>query len=42
VPEAADDNVDCRAVACAVYTRNDHTASADRVQDLYIPVGFAG
>jgi hypothetical protein len=42
VPEAADDNVDCRAVACAVYTRNDHTAAADRVQDLYIPVGFAG
>lgn len=42
VPEAADDHVDCRAVACAVYTRNDHTAAADRVQDLYIPVGFAG
>jgi hypothetical protein len=42
VPEAADDHVDCRVVACAVYTRNDHTAAADRVQDLYIPVGFAG
>jgi hypothetical protein len=42
VPDAADDHVDCRAVACAIYTRNDHTAAADRVQDLYIPVGFAG
>lgn len=41
VPEAADDHVDCRAVACAVYTRNDHTAAADRVQDLHLPVGFA-
>ncbi len=27
---------------CAVYTRNDHTAAADRVQDLFIPVGFTG
>lgn len=42
VPEAADEHVDCREVACALYTRNDHTAAADRVQDLYIPVGFAG
>jgi hypothetical protein len=42
VPEASDDHVDCREVACAIYTRNDHTAAADRVQDLHIPVGFAG
>jgi hypothetical protein len=42
VPEPAGDQVDCREVACAVYTRNDHTAAADRVQDVYIPVGFAG
>jgi hypothetical protein len=42
VPAASDDHVDCREVACAIYTRNDHTAAADRVQDLYIPVGFAG
>jgi hypothetical protein len=42
VPEAFDGHVDCREVACAIYTRNDHTAAADRVQDLYIPVGFAG
>jgi hypothetical protein len=42
VPEAFDGHVDCREVECAIYTRNDHTAAADRVQDLYIPVGFAG
>lgn len=42
VPETSDENVDCREVACAVYTRNDHTAASDRVQDLYIPLGFVG
>lgn len=42
VPETADENVDCREVACAVYTRNDHTAASDRVQDLYLPLGFVG
>jgi hypothetical protein len=41
IPEAADENVDCREVACAIYTRNDHTAASDRVQDLYLPIGFA-
>ncbi|MEO5534522.1 MAG: hypothetical protein ABIR17_05245 [Pseudolysinimonas sp.] len=42
VPATSDGKVDCRAVACALYTRNDHTAAADRVQDVYIPLGFAG
>ncbi|HWM32993.1 MAG TPA: hypothetical protein VNR36_02005 [Pseudolysinimonas sp.] len=42
VPEPFDDHVDCREVACGIYTRNDHTAAADRVQDLYVPVGFSG
>lgn len=42
VPPTADENVDCREVACALYTRNDHTAAGDRVQDVYIPLGFAG
>lgn len=42
VPSASDDHVDCSTVACAIYTRNDHTAASDRVQDVYIPVGFAG
>jgi len=36
------DGVDCAAQACGLYTRNDHTALADRVQDLHIPVAFAG
>lgn len=42
VPPTADDKLDCRAVACALYTRNDHTASADRVQDVYLPLAFTG
>ncbi|MBX3195310.1 MAG: hypothetical protein KF727_09470 [Microbacteriaceae bacterium] len=42
VPAPADEHVDCREVACGIYTRNDHTAAADRVQDLFVPVGFAG
>jgi len=42
VPPTADEYVDCREVRCALYTRNDHTAAADRVQDLYIPLGFVG
>ncbi|GHF22368.1 hypothetical protein GCM10011600_24430 [Pseudolysinimonas yzui] len=42
VPPTADENVDCSEVACALYTRNDHTAANDRVQDVYIPLGFVG
>jgi hypothetical protein len=34
--------VDCRKVQCAVSTRNDHTRSTDRSQDLLIPVAFQG
>ena len=41
VPDPVGENLDCRVEACAIYTRNDHTAAADRVQDLAIPVGFA-
>lgn len=41
VPPAADENVDCAEVACGLYTRNDHTAVADRVQDLYLPLSWA-
>ena len=33
---------DCRVDACGIFTRNDHTALSDRVQDLYVPVAFAG
>lgn len=37
---ARDQGVDCTRVACGLYTRNDHTALEDRVQDLYVPVAF--
>jgi hypothetical protein len=40
IPAAADEHVDCTEVACAIYTRNDHTAANDRVQDLYLPIAF--
>ena len=36
------DRIDCRRVLCAVATRNDHTRSADRSQDLLVPVRFRG
>lgn len=35
------DGLDCREVQCAIATRNDHTRSSDRSQDLFIPVTFA-
>ena len=41
IPAKADENVDCTEVRCGLYTRNDHTALDDRVQDLYLPVSFA-
>lgn len=34
--------VDCSADRCAIVTRNDHTAAADRVQDVYLPIRFVG
>ena len=33
--------VDCVAEQCAIVTRSDHTAAADRVQDVYLPIRFA-
>ena len=41
VGDPVGEGFDCRVDACAIYTRNDHTAASDRVQDLFIPVGFA-
>ena len=35
------DGIDCLVQTCGIVTRNDHTASSDRVQDVFIPVGFA-
>lgn len=33
-------DVDCRVKRCAVVTRNDHFATDDRSQDLFVPVTF--
>ena len=33
---------DCRQVQCGVVTRNDHTRSSDRSQDVSVPVSFTG
>lgn len=41
VGEPTDDQLDCTVDACGIFTRNDHTALSDRVQDLYVPVSFA-
>jgi len=41
VPPATDEGVDCTQVECGLYTRNDHTAANDRVQDLYLPLRWA-
>jgi hypothetical protein len=42
IPGFRDDVVNCQEVRCGLYTRNDHTALEDRVQDIYLPVGFVG
>lgn len=34
-------SVECRRVSCAIVTRNDHTRSSDRSQDVVVPVTFA-
>jgi hypothetical protein len=35
------EDADCVANACGIFTRNDHTALNDRVQDVYVPVQFS-
>ena len=40
VGDPVGEGFDCRVDACALTTRNDHTAAGDRVQDVFIPVGF--
>jgi hypothetical protein len=40
VVDPVGDGVDCRTDACGIFTRNDHTALNDRVQDVYLPVAF--
>jgi hypothetical protein len=41
VPPPVGEGIDCTTSKCAIYTRNDHTALRDRVQDVYLPVRFA-
>ena len=41
VPPASEEGIDCREVSCGVFTRNDHTAIDNRMQDLYVPVRFS-
>ncbi|UOR00806.1 hypothetical protein MUN77_11675 [Leucobacter allii] len=41
VPPASGEGLDCRETRCAIATRADHTAGADRVQDMLLPVAFA-
>jgi hypothetical protein len=42
VPPASEEGLDCAQVRCGVFTRNDHTAIDNRMQDLYLPVRFSG
>lgn len=42
VGEPEGEGFDCRVDRCGIVTRNDHTALGDRVQDVFVPVGFAG
>ena len=41
VPPSADDTLDCTEVPCGMFTRNDHTAIDNRMQDLYLPIRFS-
>ena len=40
VPEPFVEGLDCAVSRCAVVTRADHTALSDRVQDMFLPIGF--
>ncbi|KUO05974.1 immunoglobulin I-set domain protein [Streptomyces caeruleatus] len=40
--DAKDDYTDCFKTTCVLATRNDHTLSGDRSQDLKVPVSFVG
>ncbi len=42
VAEPTQEGLDCTVTRCAVTTRADHTAATDRVQDVQLPVAFAG
>ncbi|MGF0169156.1 immunoglobulin I-set domain protein [Streptomyces sp. Marseille-Q5077] len=40
--DAKDEYTDCFKATCVLATRNDHTLSGDRSQDVRVPVGFVG
>ncbi len=40
VPESTVEGLDCAVSRCAIVTRADHTALKDRVQDMFLPIGF--
>lgn len=40
VPEPMTEGLDCATSRCALVTRSDHTASADRVQDMLLPIRY--
>ncbi|MET9828049.1 immunoglobulin I-set domain protein [Streptomyces sp. NPDC006385] len=40
--DAKDEYTDCFKVTCVLATRNDHTLSGDRSQDVKVPVAFVG
>jgi len=41
VPPAVDEQANCQTHQCGVYTRNDHTAIDNRMQDLYVRLEFS-
>lgn len=41
LPDPVGEGIDCRVDRCGIVTRNDHTAAADRVQDVYVPIAYA-
>lgn len=38
--EAEAEGLDCRVQSCGIFTRADHTALSERVQDIYLPIAF--
>jgi hypothetical protein len=40
--DAKDEYTDCFKATCVLATRNDHTLSGDRSQDVKVPVSFVG
>lgn len=40
VSDPVEENLNCLVDECAIFTRADHTAFGDRIQDIYLPVKF--